>query len=538
MIRAFGFLACLLGLIRVASATEIEAEQVAFFENEVRPLLVEHCYECHAHESEINGGLALDSMPGWRNGGDSGTTIVPGDPDASLLMKAVRYADPDYEMPPDGKLDDGSIETLRKWIAMGAPDPRTGILPADTPESAGRTQVSAEELWSFQPIAKPKPKSVCDPSWASEPIDAFVKANLDEAKLPPAPPADARVLFRRLYLDLIGLPPSPEEMDAFVAAAEDDREAAVRLAVDTLLASPAFGERWARHWLDLTAYADTLGVGRAIPAIEAYRYRDYVIDAFNDDKPLPEFIRQQIAGDIQVPGAPGQQPTEPPTAEDIIATGFLAIGPWELVSGDKEQLRMDVVDRQVNRIGKAFLGMTLECARCHAHKFDPVSQEDYYAMAGILRSSITLDGRLNGVFSNVNYVELPETPNQLIERAERIRQFERDFAEATSDRDEAAKQVRDQQAVVNRLKKVQEQSEESDSASEELAAAEAILENAKKRQADATKRRNLLSYLRPHRTKSLAIAMQDRPEPEPAAINIRGNAHQLGEPVPRGFLLP
>ena len=200
--------------------------------------------------------------------------------------------------------------------------------------------------------------------------------------------------------------------------------------MDTLLASQAFGERWARHWLDLTAYADTLGVGRAIPAIEAYRYRDYVIDAFNDDKPLPEFIRQQIAGDIQVPGAPGQQPTEPPTAEDIIATGFLAIGPWELVSGDKEQLRMDVVDRQVNRIGKAFLGMTLECARCHAHKFDPVSQEDYYAMAGILRSTITLDGRLNGVFSNVNYVELPETPDQLIERAERIRQFERDLAEA------------------------------------------------------------------------------------------------------------
>ena len=158
MMRTFGFFACLLGLIRATSATEIEAEQVAFFENEVRPLLVEHCYECHSHESEINGGLALDSMPGWQSGGDSGTTIVPGDPDASLLMKAVRYANPDYEMPPDGKLDDGSIETLRKWIAMGAPDPRGESITADTPESAGRVQVSAEELWSFQPIAKPKPQ--------------------------------------------------------------------------------------------------------------------------------------------------------------------------------------------------------------------------------------------------------------------------------------------------------------------------------------------------------------------------------------------
>ncbi len=536
MMRIFVFLASLLSVMRVASAIDIEAEQLAFFENKVRPLLVEYCYECHSHGSEISGGLALDSSAGWQKGGDSGVAINPGKPADSLLMKAVRYQDADLEMPPDGKLDAGSIETLRKWIEMGAPDPRTEQVADAAPEKKGPIQISALDLWSLQPITRPEPPSISDPLWAREPIDAFVKAKLDEAKLLPAPPAEARMLFRRLYLNLIGLPPGPEEMDAFLVAAADYRESAVRQTVDTLLASQSYGERWARHWLDLTAYADTLGVGRAIPAIEAYRYRDYVIDAFNHDKPLPEFIRQQIAGDIQVPGAPGQQPTDPPTAEDIIATGFLAIGPWELVSGDKEQLRMDVVDRQVNRIGKAFLGMTLECARCHAHKSDPVSQEDYYAMAGILRSSITLDRRLNGVFSNVNYVELPETADQLIERAERIRQFERDFAEATSARDGAAKDIREQQAVVNQLKKAKEKSAESDSVPEELAAAEASLEQAKKRLADATKRRSLLAYLRPHRTKSLAIAMQDRPEPEVSAINIRGNAHQLGEPVPRGFI--
>ena len=536
MTRTFVFLACLLGSMRVALAIEIEAKQLAFFENRVRPLLVEHCYECHSHESEINGGLALDSPAGWQGGGDSGTTIVGGDPNASLLMKAVRYEDPDYEMPPDGKLDDGGIETLRKWIAMVLPIRGRKRFQVTHRQKRGRCKSPLMNCGRFSQSRRPSHPALAIRRGNEDRSTRLSKRSWTKRNFPRHLRPKPACFFVGSIWILIGLPPSPEQMDAFLAAAEDDREAAVRQTVDRLLASHAYGERWSRHWLDLTAYADTMGVGRAIPAIEAYRYRDYLIDAFNSDKPLPEFIRQQIAGDIQVPGAPGQQPTEPPTAEDIIATGFLAIGPWELVSGDKEQLRMDVIDRQVNRIGKVFLGMTLECARCHAHKFDPVSQEDYYAMAGILRSSITLDRRLNGVFSNVNYVELPETPDQLIERAERIRKFERDFAEATFARDAAAKQVRDQQACVNRLKKAIEESEESDSASEKLAAAEAGLQKAKKRLADATKRRNLLTYLRPHQTKSLAIAMQDRPEPEPAAINIRGNAHQLGERVPRGFL--
>ena len=501
-----------------------EAAKIAFFENKVRPLLVKRCYECHSQEEEINGGLALDSRAGWADGGDSGPAVIPGSPEKSLLIKAVTYSDPDYEMPPDGKLPAAEIEILRKWIAIGAPDPRSGeaIKKEDVP------RITADNLWSFQPIAAVTPPNVTNQLWSQEPIDAFVLAQLDSAELTPASPADDRTLVRRLHLDLIGLPPEPETLEATLDAMSQDREKAIAELVDTLLDSPRFGERWGRHWLDLTAYADTIGVGRPIPAIEAYRYRDYVINAFNTDKPLPEFIRQQIAGDLKVPDAPGQRESEPPTAEDIIATGFLAIGPWELVNGDKKQLRMDVVDRQVNRIGKAFLGMTLECARCHDHKFDPVSQHDYFAMAGILRSSITLNGRINGVFSNLNHVPLPETPDELIARAERIHHFNTQFTAAEHDKAEADKEVKRLQAQLSEAKKADDEADIT-AVESELKAAQAVA-------AKAAKRVNTLRYLRPHEMQSLAIAMSDAPEAESCAVNIRGNAHQLGEIVPRGFI--
>jgi hypothetical protein len=356
------------------------------------------------------------------------------------------------------------------------------------------------------------------------------------------------MLLRRIYIDLIGLPPTIEQWSAFETKCREDRDAAVEATVNDLLSSPEFGQRWARHWLDLTAYADTIGVGRSIPAVEAYRYRDYVINAFNKDKLLPEFIRQQIAGDIRVPAAPGQKESQPPTAEDIIATGFLAIGPWELVSGDKVQLRMDVVDRQVNRIGKAFLGMTLECARCHAHKFDPVSQEDYFALAGILRSSVTLDGRLNGVFSQIHHVPLPESADELIERAEWIRQFETELADVQRQVNVARQRQKTLESLKTQLSETRDEPESeskvksTDSSDKTLSDGNSLddvekeLAEAKTAFAEANKRLQTLNYLRPHRTTRLAMAMRDGPEPEPAPINIRGNAHQLGQIVPRGFL--
>ena len=506
------------------------------FEQQVRPLLVERCLECHTAGKKTKGGLALDSKPGWKKGGDSGPALLPGKPDDSLLIRAVGYADKDLQMPPKEKLSEKEIGILRDWIAMGAPDPRE-----ETPAESGRKEskkIAAADLWSFQPVKEVEPPRAEDPAWSGGAIDRFVWARLKREGLSPADAAEPAVLLRRMRLDLTGLPPTPTEVKVFGRAFKEDSGKAIEAAVDRLLASESFGDRWARHWLDLTAYADTIGVGRSIPALEAWRYRDYVITTFNADKPFDRFIRQQIAGDIKIPSAPGVPEGPDPTAEGIVATGFLAIGPWELVGGDKPQLRMDVVDRQINRVGKAFLGMTFECARCHEHKFDPVSQEDYYGLAGVFRSTVTLNGRINGVFSAINHTPLPESADDLIARAERIRAFEAEKAGVTAKRDKASKTARDLKAKIAKLEAAQKEGATTESAQSEAGE----LDELKKRRvaAEAESRKHAaklkeLEFLRHHRTRSMAMAVMDTPEPEDAAINIRGNAHQPGRVIPRGF---
>ena len=458
-------------------------------------------------------------------GGDSGPAIVPGDPDASLLIKAVSYSDSDLQMPPKGKLPGAKIELLRQWIAQGAPDPRMGIGSSH----AKSTAIAAKDLWSFQPLSKVDLPSVKKPDWSTNTIDVFVLTRLNQAGLTPAHPARRATLLRRLYLDLTGLPPTLEEVD---------QSDSLEVIVDKLLADVAFGDRWARHWLDLTAYADTMGIGRSIPATEAWRYRDYVINSFNKDKPFNEFIRQQISGDIKIPSAPGIPEGPDPTAEDIIATGFLAIGPWELVGGDKVQLQMDIVDRQINRMGKAFLGMTFECARCHDHKSDPVSQRDYYALAGVFKSTITLNGRINGVFSDINQTHLPETPDELISRAERVKQHNSAIARADQKRKEVLAQVAQLKKQIDATKKQIAEPATGDDKS----GLEKQLAGLEKKHGDANRVANRqreiaasLKHIRRSRTKYLAYAVRDMWEPLDARINIRGSAHQLGPRVRRGF---
>ena len=508
----------------VFSEDTFTSEQLDFFESRIRPVLIEHCLECHSNNEKRKGGLSLTSRSGLLRGGESGPAIVPGKPDASLLLEALRYES--YEMPPKGKLPDRIIDDFAKWIAMGAPDPRIESAPAKKAEHV----IDATRLWSLQPLSVVEPPQV---DGVSDPIDRFIRERLRREGLQSADPAPLRVLLRRVYLDLTGLPPTAKE----VAASEQHSD--FEAVVDRLLNSPEFGERWARHWLDLSGYADTIGVGRSIPALEAWRYRDYVINAFNSDKPFDEFIRQQIAGDIQVPSAPGVPLGPEPTAEGIIATGFLAIGPWELVGGDKVQLRMDVVDRQINRVGKAFLGMTFECARCHDHKFDPVSQRDYYALAGLFRSTVTLNGRINGVFSAINQTPLPESTDELLARAERVRAYEAELAEKTRLRNEANRKADELKMQITRLSKSDSKSAdiESEVSGDETAKVE--LEKARDAAMAAAKEHSAriatLKYLKHHRTRSLALAVMDGPEPEDSHINIRGNAHQLGELVPRGF---
>jgi hypothetical protein len=318
-------------------------------------------------------------------GGDTGKAIVPGEPGQSLLIEAVRYSNRDLQMPPEGRLEDEQIETLVKWVAMGAPDPR-----AETGPMAGTGGMSIEEgrnFWSFKPVANPALPDVRDPSWVRTPIDAFVLSQLEKNGLSPAPPADRRTLIRRLTFNLIGLPPTPQQIDAFLA---DDSPDALNHLVNRLLMSPDYGVRWGRHWLDVARYADSNGLDENLAMGNAWRYRDYVVDAFNEDKPFDQFLIEQIAGDL-IPNA---------SRETRIANGFLVLGAKVLAEPDREKLEMDTIDEQLDTTGKVFMGMTIGCVRCHDHKFDPLKQTDYYALAAILKSTKTFGDTNTGAIKH------------------------------------------------------------------------------------------------------------------------------------------
>ncbi len=381
----------------VAAATD--SSGIEFFETNIRPVLVAHCYECHSHETgKASGGLVLDSRNGWETGGNSGPAIVPGQPDESLLIQAVRYEG--FEMPPEERLSDGELALLEEWITLGAPDPRQSELG----------EIDIDRLWALQPIQRSIVPPVHDTNWPIDELDAFVLARLEQEGLTPSADADRYTLLRRVTLDLTGMPPTPAEIEDFINDSSPD---AYKRVVDRLLESPGFGDHWARHWFDLSCYADLADIDGAVLIRDAWRYRDYVIGAFNADKPLDRFIHEQIAGDLLPYDSVEQQ------REQIIATGYLAIGPWTLQNYIKGQLDADVVDHQIDRIGRTFLGQTISCARCHDHKFDPVPTRDYYALAGVFHSTRTTSYDGPGVWSQITHVTLPELEIDPIEIAQR-----------------------------------------------------------------------------------------------------------------------
>jgi hypothetical protein len=362
-----------------------ETAHLEFFEKDVRPLLVRHCYECHS-EGDVDGGLNLDSKGGVAKGGDSGAAVVAGEPDKSLLIEAVRYQNRDLQMPPKGRLPDAEIAILEKWVRLGVPDSRTQSHPGAV-RPTGMSIDEGRKFWSFKPVADPAIPDVQKTDWVQTPIDAFVLARLEERKTRPAERADRRTLIRRVTFDLIGLPPTPEEIAAFLA---DESTDAFEKVVERLLESPQYGVRWGRHWLDVARYADSNGLDENLAFGNAWRYRDYVVDSFNDDKPFDRFLIEQLAGDL-VPGA---------NRETKTATGFLVLGAKVLAEPDKEKLFMDTIDEQLDTVGKAFLGMTIGCVRCHDHKFDPLKQTDYYALAAILKSTSTFGDTQTGVIKH------------------------------------------------------------------------------------------------------------------------------------------
>jgi hypothetical protein len=367
------------------------AEQLSFFENKVRPILSARCYSCHSQSAKkLKGGLKLDGRGAILKGGDNGPALVPGKPAVSLLVKAIKYDG--LEMPPSGKLPAEEIATLVKWVEMGAPWPEQSVKPAVSPDVGVLTPERLRH-WAWQPLKVTEPPALTETDRKRDPIDRFVVAALSAKGMKPNPPADRRTLIRRAFLDLLGLPPAPEKVDAFV---KDDSPDAYPKLIDELLASPHYGERWGRHWLDVARYSDGHGgFLDSAPLPLAWVYRDWVVKALNDDMPFDKFVKYQIAGDLMDAGW-----------EAASATGFLAIGPtYRDDGGDPESIakcKAETLDDRVDTVTRGFLGLTVSCARCHDHKFDPIPQADYYSIAG--------------VFNNTNTVDRPSSSPDLVKR--------------------------------------------------------------------------------------------------------------------------
>ncbi|QDU51640.1 DUF1553 domain-containing protein [Gimesia panareensis] len=355
-------------------ADSFSEEQLTFFETRIRPLLVKHCYECHSTESDdLQGGLLVDSQPTLRRGGDSGPALIPGDTKHSLLLKAVRFEE-GLEMPPQGKLSPRDIADLERWVKQGAPDPRQNAT------RYVRKKIDLEkarQFWSLKPLQRPRVPAVSDPDWSDNEIDRFILSTLKQRGLQPLPQADKRTLIRRATYDLTGLPPSPQEIERFLA---DQSPNAFERLVDRLLESPHYGERWGRHWMDLVRYADTAGDNSDYPIPQAYLYRNYIIDSFNADKPYDQFVREQIAGDL-LPAASDDERNQ-----HTIATGYLALSRrfGSVINNYPQHL---TIEDTINNLSRTLMGLTVGCARCHDHKFDPITQEDYYGLYGIFEST-------------------------------------------------------------------------------------------------------------------------------------------------------
>lgn len=365
---------------------------IDFFEDKIRPILVNQCYECHSKDSgKTKGGLKVDTQDALRKGGESGPAIIAGSPEKSLLFQAILYSNPDMEMPPKGKLPAAVVEDFKRWIQMGAPDPRkaTQVAPAKTVINIEKSR----SFWSYRPISAPQIPASKDGAWPRTDIDRFIQKSLDEKSLAPVSDANAATLVRRLFFVLTGLPPPPEALERWTKEIGADAEngaplnqTAIASLVDALLGTSHYGEHWGRHWLDVARFAESSGGDRNSVYQHAWRYRDYVIDAFNSDKPFDRFIREQIAGDL-MPAS-----NDKTKAEALIATGFLSIGVKNVGEEDGEKFHADLVDEQIDTTTRAFLASSVACARCHDHKFDPIPQTDYYALAAIFRGTDTRFG--------------------------------------------------------------------------------------------------------------------------------------------------
>ena len=493
-------------------AQNLPEAQVKIFESKIRPVLVKHCYECHSTASgKSKGGLKVDSREALLRGGDTGPAIVARSLDKSLLYEAITY-DGDYQMPPKGKLPSEVIADFRNWILAGAPDPRVVKINEDV-----QTEIDVEKgrgFWAYRPPVHHDPPQHKNSEWPRTSIDQFVFAKLNDKGLKPVDDASAQALVRRLYFVIIGLPPTAEESQRWTARMENSTSAAARQQVvselvDHLLDLPQFGERWGRHWMDVARFAESTGGDQNNVFQHAWRYRDWVIDAFNSDKPYDQFVREQLAGDL-LPIADDQE-----WADNLIATGFLAVGVKLVGEEDQQKYFADLVDEQIDTTTRAFLGTSVACARCHDHKFDPIPQTDYYAMAGIFRATETHYGLLKAQARQATtLIDLtgmgPSSGQPALNKQEYAELIQaRDDARKTLD--DAMKKIRSGENVFRGLlRKYRSDRDETE------AALQAILTNGQAR--------------------VFAMGTQDREFPLPTRLLVRGELDKPAQEVQRGVL--
>ncbi|MDI9411222.1 MAG: PSD1 and planctomycete cytochrome C domain-containing protein, partial [Bacteroidia bacterium] len=499
-------------LAQAAKPQAITPEQLKFFESTIRPILVDQCYGCHSAQSgRSRGGYLIDTRDAARKGGGSGPGIVPGKPDESLLIQAIRYHDEDLQMPPKGKLSDDQIKALERWVAMGAPDPRESATakPAAGGDGAAvelpageLSKADIEKGRSWWAYVAPKPQQapvVTNAAWPSDDIDRFVLASMESKGLAPVKDATAVDLVRRVTFDLTGLPPTPTEVAAFL---RDKQPGAYERLVDRLLGTRAFAEHWGRHWLDVARYAESSGREGNSVYPYAWRYRDWVIDAFEKNLPYDEFLRQQLAGDLLPVAGPDDH------AAKTIATGFLAVGSKAQRTRSKEQFAMDLADEQIDAFSQAMLGTTIACARCHDHKFDPITQRDYYALAGIFLSTETYYGtsRSQGNQQASQLIELPSDAN--VPNGPTVTALQR--------------------AAYDRIQQQAEQAAERQQGAQKALARQAV-------QGFADMRARFDEDGRATAANRLAMGVRERVEDVDARILARGELDKAGPSVPRGF---
>jgi len=518
-------------------AQKLTAKENAFFEKSIRPLLAKHCYKCHSKKAgKSKGGLYLDSQAGWMDGGDSGPAITAGSPEKSLLIKAISYKDKDIEMPPKEKLSDSEIAALTRWVRMGAPDPRKGS-KADKPRARSTIDIAkGRQFWAFKKPQKHAAPLPSNGTWALGDIDRFILKSLEEKKLKPAEDADRATLIRRVTYDLTGLPPEPEEIDSFI---NDKSPRAFETVVDRLLASKRFGERWGRHWLDIARYGESTGRTRNFPFTFAWRYRDYVIDSFNADKPYDKFIAEQIAGDLLAKKTPVDK------RDRLVATGFLAMGSKDLNERNREQYLMDNIDDQIDTTTRSVLALTVSCARCHDHKFDPIPTKDYYALAGIFESTEILSG-LNARGQKGGYKasdKLIALSTRVKPDGEKISKAEVEMKKMQEQLQQLRTEMRERQKALGALNKKNGKKKGKDRTSADEFAAkrkehqkrlQELKKDVQQLNRALNRKKNRGGGSAP--TGDYAMGVSDMPKAVDSRIRIRGEVSNKGSEVSRGFL--